>query len=1122
MVLAGVVLVPLGLAAALPWALATPPAQRWILAGANKVLAPGGGRIAWSSLGLSWFGPTRLTGVVLRDAQGDVLVNAPRASLDRSLIQLLFDRPRFGTLRLERAALDIEHRPDGTIDLYETIKPLILYNPRTTLRLNIERGRLRFRSPLLAEPAEAEQADVALALGPAPAPLTWNVELKRSLLLDNQDQATLAITGRLTRWWERPPVREPKDLEFKLTGRRWPWAVAFEDFGVAARGVLDGTLDLTQLSGRWQSSGEAALGEFDASGPVLAGDHLQLERLTASWDLAQTAESSATGADAGDTGRGMARGWLVRRLDLDAPILALKTAGPLPAPPGGSTRIEGTLDLAALARQIPHALRLREGTTLDRGTVRLEATARAEDQPDGPADIWEVEAKVSDLLAHDAGRPFTLESPATLAARVEYQQGTWSLERLALRTAFLEVTGVGSLASEIAWTGWLDLEGLQRQLRPLIDFGGLELAGRGDLVGEYRRQGTSFAGHMKAALHNLRIDGLNAGTLARDLVDLDASVNGPAGSEGLPRGWDRLQLGLTSGTFTAALAASPREAVLTAGGPFTLPQRKGRLEGRLAAHWQGSDTTIDQARLAFLPETQESEPIAIAAEGHFDRAHGELVLKPQPADARTDQAIALGPDGLRISGIGKAGGLRVEGALAGDLAAVGRLASSWGLMARNHDLNGPWSAHASLRPADDGWLVAAKLDIRELYHPPDDRARLRSPGAVRISLDATYQPQRARLDLAELVLISRYARLQASGRLTDLKGTQRADLIGTLTPDFAAINRLLAEMVEPGARLAGRPRPFHLQGTLPSAGTGTGAETGDSAAAWLKGLDLELGFDLDQADFFGMTVGPTPLVLRTRAGRLRVDPIDTTLNQGRIHLEPELIVDDPAGAALRLGPESWVADARINDEVSHRVLAFAAPVLDQATRARGRVSVRLKDAVVPLTGGPDKSKRLAVTGSVVFQDAEFVPSPLVDSLIDLTGLARTDQPSLKLNKPVQMTIADRRVYQKGLVIPLWQLSEITMDGWVDFDRNLALKASLPLVPQKLREQNIPVLTELLGSLRITVPIGGTLDEPKINFDAFNQARQDLAKSFLQRNMARGFSGLFQWIFPPPAPDGPAR
>src|SRR5690349_7261003 len=108
-VLAGGLVLLLALVAAIPWGLSSTPAgQRWLLNGANRALAPGGGRIAWAALRLSWFGPTRLTGVVLRDAQGDPVIAAPRATLDRTLIQLLFHRPRFGTLVLQNGTVDVQ------------------------------------------------------------------------------------------------------------------------------------------------------------------------------------------------------------------------------------------------------------------------------------------------------------------------------------------------------------------------------------------------------------------------------------------------------------------------------------------------------------------------------------------------------------------------------------------------------------------------------------------------------------------------------------------------------------------------------------------------------------------------------------------------------------------------------------------------------------------------------------------------------------------------------------------------------------------------------------------------------------------------------------------------------
>jgi translocation and assembly module TamB len=1065
-VLAGGLLVLLALVALVPWALSTPPGQRWLLSGANRALAPGGGRIAWTTLRLSWFGPMRLTGLVLRDAQGEPVVAAPGATLDRTLVQLLFDRPRFGTLVLQNAALDIEQRPDGTVDLYETIKPILRYDPQTHLKVVVAHGQLRFRSGLLAEPLSAEQLDVVLEVGPAPQPITWRLDLMQPPPRGVQGSAaTLAIGGRYDRWWQRDP--SPKDLEVTIAGAHWPWAWAVDSAGLSARGVLDGALAFRRRAGLWSSTGDATVKAFEASGPRLAGDRLRLDRITGAWDLEKTGQA-----------------WVVRRLDLKSPVAALTAAGTLPAPPGTTSKIEGSLDLAALAAQLPHALRLRPGIVLESGTARLQAESRP--------DAWEVDARVSDLRARDGDRAFTLESPATLKAHVQTRQGAWALQRLEIHTVFLDATGEGDLDAGISWTATVDLAGFQHQLRGLVDFGTLALAGKGDLTGDYRRQGANFAGYVSAAFQELDLGGVVPEFLVRDEVRLELALEGPAGELGLPRDWSRLELKLSSGAGTAHLAATPREATLTGAVPLAWADRKGRLEGRISGRWDPAGALIDLARLALVPEGPESPglPIEVVAEGRYDRARSELVFTPRPAAEGPPAAIVLASDGLRIAGLGRPRALRVDGAFTGDLKALGRLAASWGGPAGG-GLSGPWSARGLVQEADDGWQLGGQLDL------PDAPARL--------ALRGGYQAGRDRIDLTELVLTSRYIALEASGLLTGLKGPRRLDVLGSLTPDWNAINRQLRARVEPRARVAGRARPVRLQGSL--------------AGPNLDALEGELGVDLTAADIFGMSLGPTPVVLRTREGRLFIDPIDTSLNQGRLHLEPRIALDDPAGPTLRLGPESSVTDARINDEVSHRVLAFAAPVLDQATRARGRVSVRINEATFPISDDPARLKAATVTGSVVFQDAEFVAGSITDQLFDLIGVV--DRPSIKLNQPVALTIADRRVYQRGLAIPLGPLNEITMEGWVDFDRNLAMNASLPLLPTMWRDRpDRPVLNDLFGGLRITVPIRGTLDKPEVDRHAFDVAMQDLGKSLLERTAGRAAAEVLQRLFPPRDPNAP--
>jgi translocation and assembly module TamB len=282
----------------------------------------------------------------------------------------------------------------------------------------------------------------------------------------------------------------------------------------------------------------------------------------------------------------------------------------------------------------------------------------------------------------------------------------------------------------------------------------------------------------------------------------------------------------------------------------------------------------------------------------------------------------------------------------------------------------------------------------------------------------------------------------------------------------------------------------------------------------LKSIDLEFGFELAGANIYGLRVGPLPIVVRTREGKLDIDVIDTSLNGGRIHLEPVLTLDREHGSKLRLDQSSSIANAEINDEVSRRFLSYVAPVLDRATRAHGRVSVDLQEAEFPI-GGPAK-REAKVEGQVMFKEVEFLPGPFADQLLVLIG--RTDRPTIKLDQPVSLTIADRRVYQKGLALPLGQLTRVELEGWVDFDRNLQSTASLPITAAMVG--NAPVLSALVENQRISVPIRGTLKNPEIDRDAMNLSLKNLGQSVLGNGMIRGAAEMFRQLQKPRDPNAP--
>ncbi len=190
---------------------------------------------------------------------------------------------------------------------------------------------------------------------------------------------------------------------------------------------------------------------------------------------------------------------------------------------------------------------------------------------------------------------------------------------------------------------------------------------------------------------------------------------------------------------------------------------------------------------------------------------------------------------------------------------------------------------------------------------------------------------------------------------------------------------------------------------------------------------------LDALDIFGMRLGQTAVVLRTDGGRLRIDPIDARLNEGTLHLEPELVRAEVGPVRLKLGAASTLKDAVVNDEVSHRVLSYAAPVLDGATRVQGPRLGRGLDAESPAgrrRPRPAAAARSRATSCSTTSGSCRVRSPRRSSTCCPIRGRQADAggPMLVLRDPISFRIADRKVYRRGLLVPLGRIGTVGAGG----------------------------------------------------------------------------------------------
>ncbi len=511
--------------AAFPWIAGTRPIRNWLLTRANRALAPGG--LDASRFRFSWFGPTVIEGFGLRNARGHRILQTSRAVWDRNLFLVLFDRPRYGTLRLEDARLDIERLPDGKIDLAETLRPVLDGPEATDLTIEIARGTFRLRGKGLVEPVQARDFTLHVHRPPSPEPAMWTISLA------NSELESLRLNGSYDRWDTSKGAR--KDLEFQVQALNWPLAIGSDQFAIrtAFSGSTRGELEHGFLA----TTGNISLANPTVSGPILNGDRIGVGPTTATWDVSQSEA-----------------GWKIKEFLVENALDSKTSFGSLRAS-GDPIRVVGKLDLGAFSREFPHALKLREDFHLDRGIAEIALAATQVDHRPG----WTVDLKLSGLAGRAGSRPLSIKRPANLRAQISDERGSLKLASLSLESSFLTAQTRESIAQETAIVGTLDLAAFHREFGDMIDFRGLEPTGLGRFSAALRSEEAKIAVDFHALTFGLMDEAISLGA-----TRIQASARGDLLRSPADASWNlRLDVasaqgpGLSVGPLTIAAQGEP-------------------------------------------------------------------------------------------------------------------------------------------------------------------------------------------------------------------------------------------------------------------------------------------------------------------------------------------------------------------------------------------------------------------------------------------------------------------------------------------------------------------------------------------------------------------------------------
>ena len=98
------------LVALLPTILVHTPLLGIILRRAAKV----DGSLTFKSASIGWFTATSITGLAIRDAQGEPVIEAESIACDRTLLRLIFSSANLGTLKIDKPRLTAKFSREGS------------------------------------------------------------------------------------------------------------------------------------------------------------------------------------------------------------------------------------------------------------------------------------------------------------------------------------------------------------------------------------------------------------------------------------------------------------------------------------------------------------------------------------------------------------------------------------------------------------------------------------------------------------------------------------------------------------------------------------------------------------------------------------------------------------------------------------------------------------------------------------------------------------------------------------------------------------------------------------------------------------------------------------------------
>lgn len=346
--------------------------------------------------------------------------------------------------------------------------------------------------------------------------------------------------------------------------------------------------------------------------------------------------------------------------------------------------------------------------------------------------------------------------------------------------------------------------------------------------------------------------------------------------------------------------------------------------------------------------------------------------------------------------------------------------------------------------------------------------------------------------LDKMQLQSKTLTATTTGSIVEMSGPMLMNLSGVWNPQWDLVNSLLDVYTGRTVRLRGTgEQPFLVRGPIfetdpsqPSPPFLPAQFQASTRVAWADGqvLDLPIGEGLVEVIVDQGVVSTTVHPVSFSGGQIKANPkVDLRSAEPVLYLDRHRLMD-----RVQLTPETCAS-----------LLKYVNPLAAGATQAQGTFSVDSDGVQVPLYD-PMKMEARAV---VVLEDVVVSAGPMAQQLIGIVQQVRSvvkpeGDPNrdygtwLKMSQQsIPVAVKNGRVYHEGIRMSHDDVT-LSTTGSVGLDQTLDMVAEIPIPDAWLARSKY--LAGLKGK-SISIPIGGTVSQPKLDRDAVRQFTTQIAR-----------------------------